>query len=420
MIIPAAPLLVLCSALIFGIGISVGWPNYIALSLFYIVIIFGVAVLIIQSILSKAVSVGVGYIASLTMCNHVGILLGFSIGLGPDYMLWPDDTIDHHLPNAIAFSEWLSGIGTLEIFTDNPFAKVYISNMWVGIFFYVFGTYPVVSGFAMLLIKLIAVALIYYAAFNFLKDKSVASIAAIIYGLLPTLTFYTLQFYKDFFIHFLVALVLFIISKSIKRQKYAIFLVLPLGAMFVERFYLLVMICVTLVLYYWSQSGKVGLKISIFVLGGGASLAVLDYYFAGQGIIELIITIQEFEAAQNESIDATPTTYIALDLFRSAFTPFFNFYKLNSYSHLDSILIFGGFIHQLTMIFYFKGLWVARKDRVIILNYAFLFLIVILALIMPYAGRARDSLYPLVSLFAAIGISSVWGRKRIIDRLPSA
>lgn len=370
----------------------------------------------INLVLRKLIPLSAGYIALLTMCNHVGILLGLSVGLSPDYVLWPDDAIDHHLPNAIVFSEWLSGVGELEIFTDNPFAKIYISNMWVGIFFFIFGAHPVVSGVAMLLIKLITVVLVYYSALNFFNNRPLASVAAIIYGLIPTVTFYTLQFYKDFFVHFLVAATLFILSKTLKRPNFAIFLALPLGAMFLERFYLLVMICAALVLYFFRRSGKLGLKILVFLLGCGVCSMALNYYFPGQGFGELLQTMQSFEAAQNESVDVIPTTYFALDLFRTIFTPFFNFYKLESYSHIDSILIFGGFIHQLVMIFYFRGLWVACRERAVVLNFAFILLLVVLALVMPYAGRARDSLYPLVSIFAAIGIFSIWGRNQLNGR----
>lgn len=419
MIFVASPLLVFLSALIFSLSITLGWPNYIALSLFYTLFMFSMAVQLIYASHKKSQFVGLSLVVLLVLCNHLGIFLGFSLASGPDYMLWPADTIDHHLPNAITVSKWILGEGEIEIFSDNPFSKIYVSNIWVGIFFAAFGVYPVISGIAMLAIKLVTIYLIYRSAIILTKDKFIALAAAIIYGLLPTITFYTIQFYKDFFIHFLVALILFILSKSINRPKLAIFMALPLAILFVERFYLLVMICAALVLYYWGQSGKFFLKILILALGGLVSFVVFDHYFSGQGVNELIESVHAFESAQNESTDVTPTTNIALDLFRIAFTPFFNFYKLDQYQKFDSLLTFGGFIHQLIMLCYFRGLWVLRNNRIVLLNSAFLFLMIILALIMPYDGRARDSFYPLISIFAAVGINSLWKRKKLNQELPS-
>lgn len=414
MIIPAAPFTVFLAALIFSLGLMIGWPHHAFLSIFYNVAIFGVAVTLIVSLHRQPSLVGPGYVALLTLCNHVGLLIGYSLAGGSDDMLWPWDAVNHHLPNAIAFSEWISGNGEIAIFDDNPFKTVYVSNMWVGLFFSVFGVFPVVSAVAMLVIKLITVMLIYGTALNLTRNKSVALTAAIIYGLLPTITFYTIQFYKDYFIHFLVALIFFIFSRSIRKPENVILTVIlmavPLAILFVERFYLLVMICAALTLYYWSLKGKVFLKLAILCLAGLASFIVLNHYFEGQDIWTLIETIQSFQATHNAAPDVTPTTNIALDLFRIAFTPFFTLDKLNNYNAFDSILIFGGGIHGLIMLFYLRGLWIERKNRVVLINVSFLFLMVLLALIQPYDGRARDSFYPLVSIFAAIGIASLLKR----------
>jgi len=412
MISIASPLLVFFLALIFSLGITLGWPNHIALSFFYIAVVFIVAVNLIFSSHKKLKFVTLSLVLLLVFLNHVGIFLGFILASGPDYMLWPDDAIDHHLPNSTDVSRWILGDGAIEIFTDNPFSKIYVSNMWVGLFFATLGIYPIVSAIAMLVIKLFTIYLIYSSAIILTKNKFIALTSSIIYGLLPTITFYTIQFYKDYFIHFLVALILFIFSKSINRPKLVILMALPLSILFIERFYLLLIICAALVLYYWGQSGKIFQKILILTLGILVSFVVFGYYFSGQGVIELIESIQAFESAQNQSIDVTPTTNIALDLFRITFTPFFNLYKLDQYERYDSLLTFGGFVHQLIMLFYLKGLWVLRKNRIVLLNFSFLFLLIILALIMPYNGRARDSLYPLVSIFASVGINSLLNRKK--------
>jgi hypothetical protein len=415
MIVVCSPFIIFLSAIIFSLGITLGWPNYIVLVVFYVLSIFFLTLNIILSIYKNSRKVGVGLVVSLVICNHFGIFLGFILASGSYDMLWPVDTMDHHLPNAIIVSKWILGEGEIEIFSDNPFAKIYISNILVGIFFAAFGVHPVISGLAMLLIKLFTVYLIYRSALILTKDGFIALVASIIYGLLPTITFYTIQFYKDFFIQFLVSLVVFIFIKSISinNRRLALLIVLPLAILFVERFYLVVIICGALIIYYWATSQNLFFKISITLLCGLVSIAVLDYYFSGQGVNELIESVLSFEATQNESIDIVPTTFIALDIFRIAFTPFFNLYKLDFYNKYDSLLTFGGFIHQLIMLFYFRGLWIFRKNRIVLLNISFFFLMFILAMIMPYDGRARDSFYSLVSIFAAIGISSFLKRKNL-------
>lgn len=389
----------------------VGWPNQAILSFSYNIVIFGMAALLILTFRRERFQVGAGYVVLLAACNHIGIIMGFSLGSGPESFLWPADTLDHHLPNAIAFSEWMSGSGDIAFSGDNPFSVLYVSNMWVGFFFLVFGIYPVVSAYAMLLIKLLTVVLIYRAALNISNCSWIAITAALIYGLMPTVTFYTLQFYKDFFIHFLVALLLYFFSKSHEKPSIAALMVIPLSILVIERFYLVIMICVALTAYFFTLSGRIFQKLAIFILAALTVYFVLGHYFAGQGISDLLSTINDFASAQNQSEGVTPTTNLALDMFRAMFTPFFNFYKLDFYMGLDSILIFAGFIHGIVMLLYLRGIWVERKRRIVMINIAFLILLIILALVMPYAGRARDSLYPLLSIFAAIGLGSLLDRK---------
>lgn len=416
MIIHTSPIAVFLSAFIFSVGITIGWPHHAVLSFLYVAVVLGTAIALIAVFHRQPLIVGPSYVVLLTLCNHIGLICGFSLAYGPEYMIWPVDAIDQHLPNAMAFSDWVSGKGEIVFFGDNPFSKVYVSNMWVGLFFSVFGVYPEVSSVAMLVVKLITIFLIYTAALNFTRNKSIALTAALIYGLLPTITYYTIQFYKDFFVHFLVALLLFMFSRSIlKGSNVVLTLILatvPLALLFIERFYLVVMLCAALTLYCWSLTGKVFLKLAILFLACSVSYVILNYYFEGQNVQALVETIQSFQEVHNEGINVTPTTNIALDLFRIAFTPFFTVDKLNNYNDFNSLLTFGGIIHGLIMLFYFRGIWIERKNRVALINFAFLFLMYIFAYIEPYNGRARDSLYPLVAVFAAIGISSLLKRRR--------
>src|SRR5436190_2936487 len=103
-------------------------------------------------------------------------------------------------------------------------------------------------------------------------------------------------------------------------------------------------------------------RTSIIIAAAAFGIAeILGHYFTGQGVTELLETISTFQEVHNESDDVTPTISIWIDLPRIIFTPFFTMVKVNTYTNFDSLLIFGSFLHQAVMIFYFIGLIRMRK-----------------------------------------------------------
>jgi hypothetical protein len=394
------------SALMFSVGIIYGTMSHILLSFIYTILISIVASSLLWMNLKNYLFISPYFIAFLGLCNHGGILIGFLIASGPDDLLWPVDAMNHHLQNAINFSSWLTNGGSIEFFDENPFKKIYISNMWVGTFFSLLGVYPASSGIAMVVIKLVTIILIYKSALIITQNQWMSSSAAIIYALIPTVTFYTIQFYKDFFIQFIVALIIYIIFKFKTKFLAIVFMIFPLAFLIIDRFYLAIIFLISYSLYYFIEQKNIIKNIVATSFGILISLIIYYYYFNSRSLADIFQIIADFTDSHNNSLDSTPTTNIAFDLLRITFTPFFNGYKLDNYFGFDSLLIFGGFIHQVLMLFYFKGLWMYRKNKLAIINTSVLFLLIILGLIMPFDGRARDSLYPLISIFAAIGISA--------------
>ena len=404
------PILIFISAFIFSLGVTSDLDIYIYIALIYVFFITILSSILIYKSLKNSIKIGPIYIGFITFCNHAGILLGFLMAGGSDSMIWAADAMDHHLPNAIAFSDWIAGEGHLDILNENPFKKIYISNIWVGLFFYLLDVSPLVTVVSMLVIKLLTIFIIYRASIELTRDTGISSVAAIIYALSPTITFYTIQFYKDFFIQFLVSLIVLSIFKY--KNKIKNLLIIPILILIFERFYLSIIIIITFLIYFLNTTKGVLKKLLMLASCIFLSFIVFIYYFKNQDIFDLFNIIQNFSDTHNDSVDVTPTTNILIDLFRIFFTPFFNFYKLDMYNKFDSLLTWGSFVHQAVMLFYLKGLWYYRKNSLTIINLSFLFLMFILAMIVPYNGRARDSFYPLIVIYSAIGISSLFNRNK--------
>jgi len=398
-------------SLIYSVALVSRVIDHVALSFVYSAIIVVVGFLIITRLKSRARAVSIYLVLLLVIGIHVGFLVGLALLDGPSDLLWVDDTFRNHLPGAIAFADWLDRGGSIEIFDENPFKKIYLSSMWVGMFFNFLGPSPIVSSLAIIPVKLLTMLCIFKAANNVFKDRFVALTAAIIYALMPSVTFFTLLFLKEFLIHFYVALALYIFTECIKRPWLCVLLIFPLGGLFIDRFYVAIVLAVGFYAYYLRNSKNVYIHVLVTLVLAVTLIAVFDYYFRGMGVVELIETISGFEEAHNEGEGVTPTINIWVDLFRITFTPFFAWSKFKIFSGIDSLIIFGSFLHQAVMIFYFIGLVRTRKSGFALLNISLGIVLVLFAIIAPYNARARDSFYPLIAIFAAIGIATTFANR---------
>jgi hypothetical protein len=398
-------------SLIYSLALVSRLVDHVILSFIYSIIIVIVGFLNISRLKSRASAVSIVFVLSLVIAIHLGFLVGLALLDSPSDFLWVDDTLRNHLPGAIVVSDWLDKGGTIEIFDKDPFKTLYLSSIWVGAFFHIFGVSPIVSSLATIPIKLLTVLCIFKAANNCFEDRFVALTAAIVYALMPSVTYFTLLFLKEFLIQFYVALALYILSVCIKKAWMCALLLFPLGALFVDRFYVAVALAIGFYAYYFRKSKSVYVHAFAAIIVGVAVMAVFDYYFRGMGVRELIETASKFEEAHNEGVGVTPTINIWVDLFRITFTPFFSLSNVKGFFRIDSLLIFGTFLHQIVMILYFVGLARTRKSSFAILNISLGMVLVLFAIIAPYNARARDSFYPLIAIFAAIGIATSFGNR---------
>lgn len=398
------PILIGLIAACLSIDVSSDLGNQIFLTLIYEITLVFAATFILKKM--NDLKINCFYPIIIAGAIHLGIMFGYWLGDGGLDMLWPYDTIDHHLPNALKLVSAINGdVSEFNIFSSNPFETIYLSNIWVGLFFTLFGVDPIVSLFAMMLVKFITIYFICQAGRIISGDSRVGYFAGIIYAMQPNITFYTIQFYKEFAIHFLSIVCIYTIAKSSEHKKYYFISMIPLLALIVERFYIAIFLFISILgLIVYKEKNHL-FKLFIGLLATISPIMILRYYFPDQNITDLIASLKSLQETHNASPDVSnPASNMFIDFPRIVLTPFITQEKIDNYIKYDSLLIFGGLIHQFIIIFYVIGIWKSRKNTMTLMNASFLFLCLLLAYIQPYNGRARDSLYPMIAIYASIGL----------------
>lgn len=374
--------------------------NFAILSLlFVLVVIIMYLILISQSIIYPKT-----YLLILCIVLHSSFLIGFILFNGTDNLLWSQDAYDQHLPNSLDFMKMLNGDINFEIIDLNsPFKKVYVSNMFIGIFFYFFGVDPVVSSFAMMIIKLITIILIYKSALNIFKNKHIAFSSVLLYIFNPNILFYTLVYYKEFFVQMLVSL--FIYSLSLNKPKYSISL-LVIGVLSMERFYLGPIFFITFAIFlYYKYKPNIIFTLFIFILPVFTIfIYFLIHYFGTANPFDIYNLFKEFQSAYSTDSATTENINFIVDFFRILFTPFINVYKINNFYDYSSLLIFGGLFHQILILFYLYGLYIYRNNKLILIHISFLLFLILFSFLGPFNGRVRDSFYPILVIWSSAGI----------------
>lgn len=345
----------------------------------------------------------------LVILIHIGILSAFMVMGGDESLLWPSDAYNLHLPKSMIMVNTLNGTQGFQdwINLEDPLDKIYFTSMFVGIFFYVFGVSPAVSAVAMLVLKCGTLIIIHKTAKkNFGND--VATIAVLLYALMPTVTFFTLQFYKESFIE--LCLAFFIYAATMTNKKIGLMNVIFISfVLFLERFYLVPILLLGYALYIFKLN-NLGLKfyaigiISLTILG----VLIIHFYFNSHSLQdEWNVFIKLKQGYAGGDLNVTPNQGFIIDLFRIIFTPFFTIKKLHLNLGFDSLLTWGSFLNQLIIALYIYGVYLLRKNTIVWLNISFFCFLLLFQYIGPFSGRIRDSFYPMIVLFAAYSIHHV-------------
>jgi hypothetical protein len=400
------PLLLFVSSFLFAFAVCTQlFDPIISVFLFQIVLLTSSIILIQYARTNRVNNNFAYYIIFLMVLVQFTLPLVYSFVDGPAFMIWTTDAYDHHIDNAEIVSDYINNFGKLPQW-DNPYQKLYFSNWWIGLFYAVFGASPYITAIATSIFRIPTSYLVYKSAYLLSRNKSHASIALIIYSFSPTVILYTMQYYKDFIVHFFVALFLFFLIKSRSNLIFLLLSFFPMYILFNERFYLALIFSVVLSAVVFTSSLSIKLKFFLLSVPFFIFIFYVNRYFPSGGLQNVIEALYELQESHNLDSSVTPTTNIFIDFLRAAFTPFFSSHKVENYIWFDSLLVFGGFVHQFVMILYFTSLWMYRKFKFLLaLNLSTLLLLLLIGLIFPYNGRARDSLYPLISITAAFCIA---------------
>lgn len=347
---------------------------------------------------------------------HLGLLSATYIFNPPDDLLWNVDTVNMHLPGALNISSYLDGFHEIRE-TTSVWDKIYLTHIWVGLFFYLFGVNVISSIFALSVLKLITFFLIYNLGKKLFSER-VGNIAIVVYGLAPTIFFHTISFGKEPMVQMLtMAVALFSFGVFIeKRYNQLPWLCISLMAISIERFYIFPMVLVTyFAVILLDRSIAIKLKTVLMVL----SLAFISFFILKYGaavdLTRPLEVLNHFRIAYNSYTDVAESGNMDLPYYLSIlkilFTPFFTVSKFSLFYDLSYLLIWGSFTNQLIMFLGLISMILAIKknfSRHLLFILPFVCFILLFAYIAPYSGRLRDSFYPLIAIYAAVLIDKFY------------
>ncbi len=345
---------------------------------------------------------------------HLALIIGFFIA-GTQQELWVSDSRTLHLPGAELALSVLKGDAALKF--DSAFGQQFqLSYFWAGLWIGLFGSAPIVTAIAMIVLKIATWTLFGLAIFRSFGAR-VASMAVLLLVTSPTQIFYNIVFYKEPMVQLLTVIAIFGTLEFLRAKKIRFFMlsILAIGALAVERIYLAPMLFAGLGTVFLNQvfGGRQKIWVSVLAFSGiGIFLFVFGtIYFRDFSIKHIFANLDwarqgymnapGVDKAWNADI-SYPIAFIKM-----LFTPFLHPNKFDVFKGFSAMLTWGAIPSQILTLFGLVGMWIGFKaDRlrtfVLVLPLAmFLLLFTYLA---PYSGRQRDSFYPIIALFAAIAI----------------
>ncbi|MBP2654157.1 MAG: hypothetical protein H6Q73_1726 [Firmicutes bacterium] len=350
----------------------------------------------------------------LIIALHIGLLIGYKIANPATAPLWVVDSYTMHIPGAENIANFLAGKDELRSMTS-MWDKIYITQIVVGLFFYLFGVSPIVSSGVLLCAKLCTNFFVFSIAKQ-MFDKKVAAYAVLIYALMPTVLFYTLVYYKEAFVQLLTVIIAWSFYKlnEKKRPLYFCILVISLLILANERFYLFPMYMITILLVILtSYSTKVTVKGVVMVI-----IAMLAFVFYqkyspaiamhGGGISSLL---GHFKTAYTNFDDIDPINrqlpYV-LCIGKIMFSPYVTLNKFNIFTEYSNLLTWGAIPNQITILLFLLGSLSQLRNHFKQSWYMLmpiLLFILLFAYVAPFSGRQRDSFYPIISIYAGYGLT---------------
>lgn len=396
--------------------LSAAWDHIATIS--FVLFLVLAATGLVELIRREVPTVGsLARILGVVFAVHFGIL--FAVWLyGADVSsLWVPDSVNHHVPMANKFVEVLRSGSSERMVewlwqSDGP-----LTHSVAGVFFILFGASAVSTGAALLIFKLATTVFIYGLGRDLFGDKKWGLVAAVIYGLMPTVLFYTISYYKEAAVQMLVAGVLWGVTSVLNfRRSAAVVGIVASVFLIRERFYLVPALALPAFFVSLLQLARnrknhgpirLGLLVFVVVLLGLFYLVYDERYLVSELPRVLQLTRENLNSLPGVDPAFNRDLFYPLALIKSYFTPFFGWRKFVMFFDFSFLLLWGSFVHQAVSLIAAVEGWRRCRERwsVHLMFWTpFFILLCALAYLAPYSGRQRDSLYPVIAVYAAAAI----------------
>lgn len=384
----------------------------------FVVAAFSISIIV--SILRRVEAWSFTRLATMGTALYVGSLVGFAI-CGTGEQLWTVDSHAQHLPGIQNVMAILRGQAHKAIQFDSAFGgpstgKLQFTYVWIAPWFMLFGASPVVSGFALLLLRQLTWLVIYKTGEKHFGRRQ-ALIATTLTIFIPTQIFYALAPYKDPAVQLLVTAGAAACLEIYKTGSWRP-LALAVGiliALALERIYVVPMLGAGVLLAAWISRDHVHRPIRRPMVAAIAMAFCgvfvwwcardMDFFKLGKALQVMRWHFMNYPDVTSVN-DGLP---YPIYLVKIAFTPFFTPAKLTMFTDFSALITWGSFMSQAVIALAFWGVWIeARRERyqTLIMILPFTFFVFLFAYLAPFSGRQRDSFLPTLTLLSAVAI--VW------------
>lgn len=345
-------------------------------------------------------------ISLATLSIPLGIALGATLAGKAESFFWVADSTSTHLPGALNVANWITNGAPLS-FTGPLQSRGLITHLWVGFFIAVLGTHAWVTVLALGVLKIPTCCLIVKIYQELFGTKQFAP-AFVIYLIAPTVLWHTLAFYKEAAVHLSISLTFYGLVSLNERVSIWKFAALTVGVIFLayERFYLVALV-LPLVAIYVLVALKARRLYSMIAIAAGAIGFYWVYPYFKLSPTEALAHLRNLREAHGKFPDINYTMNYEIPYFvaavKSFLTPIWSPEKLTMFRGPIAMLTWGSFVHQVIILSYFLGVFRAVRSRGLIhlaIQVPFFLFILALAYVSPWAGRIRDSFYPLIAVYA--------------------
>lgn len=355
-----------------------------------------------------------------------GIALPLGLALGTNMagtiadFFWIPDSIETHVPSAKIIAGALSGSLPQNIDLENLLKKPgVLTHLWVGIWFALFGASAFVSTLSLIVVKLgtlVVLGVCGKLLFDVLGSSAPPRLngralgigAWLPYAAAPTVLFYTMAMYKEAVVHLLMAGAIAGLLLNVRKPSYFAITVLAvsLAGLAIERFYLTALCSPFLayVLFICVQrrqfiKGALILFASIFCI----LLLPLENYSVELGIAYMRDLRAYHAAFPGISFRYNYEINYGVAVLKTLFTPIWAPNKLEMFSGASALITWGSFVHQAIVITYLLGVLKAVRSHGllhVLIQVPFILFLLFAAYLSPWAGRIRDSFYPMISMYS--------------------